>query len=70
MPECAVIGLALHSNHGGGTAYRSNATLERRASVARPGMSTHTASLPDTTDARPSAYPGGPDPETGRPAAV
>jgi hypothetical protein len=44
---------ALHSNHGGGTAYAGEVTPERRAAVARPGMSAHTASQPDTTNACP-----------------
>jgi hypothetical protein len=33
-------------------------------------MNAHAASQPDTTNARSSAYPGGPNPETRRPAAV
>jgi hypothetical protein len=70
MPEFAIIGPALHSNHGGGTASCGKATQERRASVARRGMSAHTASQPDTTKVRPASLLRKADPETGHPAAV
>jgi hypothetical protein len=42
----------------GGTTYCGEAIPERRAAVTRPGMNAHTASQPDTTNARSPAYPG------------
>ena len=67
IPERGVIGPALHSNHGGGTAYCCKATPERRAAVTRPGMNAHTASQPDTTNVGTPAYPEGPEPENQAP---